>query len=493
MDVLVVTPELVHYHGSSTLAESAGALSKALRGLGHKVDIVSPLWASVDPAARHLARRLVRLEVASGGATKTFALFEGKTTAGVDVSFLSEPSLFPADASADEEGSAGAARWGGFVRAVIALLRRRVDQGGSVPDVIHLLGWQTGVLPCVLAEDPTLASIPTVFTVHDLARKGSFDRKELAELGLAPKHFGIDGVEFFGKISTLKAGLQYASRVVAPSPSLAARFLVEAGGAGLEGVLRSRGRAFTGVMDGVDASIWNSATDPHLDVRYDAIEVGGTGVAKLRNKAAVQASLELPVRDDVALAVAVLRDRADERAFLAILPRVVKNDVQLVVLSQGATHEDVADLARRFPDRLAAMGEVPTPFVHRLLGAADLCVLPSLEDAFGVLALQAQRYGTLPVGRAEGLVADAVVDCDAQLASGTGFTFEEASAEALFGAIMRGATAFRDRPRFRAAQQRAMTRDHSWDRTARLVERVYRGLRSAPALATTEADTASAT
>lgn len=480
MDVLVVTPELVHYHGSSTLAESAGALSKALRGLGHKVNIVSPLWASIDPGARHLARRLVRLEVASGGGTKTFALFEGKTTAGVDVSFLSEPSLFPADATADDEGTAGAARWGGFARAVIALVKRRVDQGEALPDVIHLFGWQTGILPCLLGEDAALSATPTVFTVHDLSRRGSFERTQLGELGLLPKHFGIEGVEFFGKISALKAGLQFATRIVAPSPSLASRFQVEAGGAGLEGVLRARGRAFVGVPDGVDASIWNPATDPHLDVRYDAVEMGTHGVAKLRNKAAAQVAFELPVRDDIPLTLAVLRDRADERAFLAILPRIVKNDVQLLVLSTAPLHEDVADLARRFPDRVAAKGEAPLPMLHRALGASDLCVLPSLDDAFGVLALQAQRYGALPIGRAEGLVADAVVDADAQLSSGTGFTFEEAAAEAFYGTIMRAVSAFRDRNRFRAAQQRAMVRDHSWDRSARLVERVYRGLRSAP-------------
>jgi starch synthase len=108
-------------------------------------------------------------------------------------------------------------------------------------------------------------------------------------------------------------------------------------------------------------------------------------------------------------------------------------------------------------------------------------VLPALDDPFGALALQAQRYGALPIGRADGLVADAVVDADAQLSSGTGFTFEEASAEALFGALVRAVAAYRDRPRFRALQQRAMVRDHSWDRSARLVERVYRSLRSAPA------------
>jgi len=348
-----------------------------------------------------------------------------------------------------------------------------------VPDVVHVLGWQLGGLPCALADDPALAAIPTVFTVHDLSRRGSFDKPLLSELGLSPRHFAIDGVEFFGKISTLKAGLHFATRVVAPSPSLSSRFLVEAGGAGLEGVLRARGRAFVGIADGVDASIWNSATDPHLDVRFDAVELGTTGVAKLRNKAAVQSALGLAVRDDVPLTATVLRDRPDERAFLTVLPRLVRNDVQMVVLSSGAVHEDVADLARRFPDRLAVRGEFEAALLHRLLGGADLCVLPSLDDPFGVLALQAQRYGAAPVARAEGLVADAVVDADAQLASGTGFTFEEASAEALFGTVMRATSAYRDRPRFRALQQRAMLRDHSWDRTARLLERVYRGARPA--------------
>lgn len=478
MDVLVVTPELAHYRGSSSIAESAGALSKSLRGLGHKVNVVSPMWASIDAQARHLARRLVRLEVASEGATRTLALYEGRTTAGVDVSFLSEPALFPADADVEEEGTAGAVRWGAFARAVAALIRRRHDQGEPLPEVVHALGWQTGVLPCVLAQDPALAAIPVVFTVHDLARKGSFERAQLAELGLQPKHFAIDGVEFFGKVSTLKAGLQYSARVIAPSPSLASRFVVEAGGSGLEGVLRARGKAFVGVADGVDASIWNATTDPHLDVRYDAVELGTTGVAKLRNKAAVQAALALPLRDEVPLLVAVLRDRPDERAFLAALPRLVRNDLQFVVLATSTVHEDVADLARRFPDRLVARPETAPALLHRVLGAADLCVLPALEDAYGVLALQAQRYGVLPVGRAEGLVADAVVDADAQLATGTGFTFDEASAEALFGAIMRAVAAFQDRGRFRALQQKAMMRDQSWDRSARLVERVYRAARA---------------
>ena len=478
MDVLVVTPELAHYRGSSSIAESAGALSKALRGLGHKVNVVSPLWASIDPQARHLARRLVRLEVDSEGAKRTLALYEGRTTAGVDLSFLAHEELFPADANVDEEGAIGARRWGAFSRAIVALLKRRLDQGETLPDVIHLLGWPCGALPAMLAADPALASIPTVFTVHDLARKGSFEKAYLAELGFSPKHFGIDGVEFFGRVSMLKAGFQYATRIVAPAPSLASRFVVDAGGAGLEGVLRARGKAFSGVLDGVDASIWNPATDPHVDIRFDAMEAGQVGVGKLRNKAAVQQTLGLPVRDDVPLFLVHLRERADERAFHTILPRLAKNDLQIVILSDGTAHEDDADVARRYSDRIVVQENATSAVLHRLLGAADLVVHPALEDGYALFALQAQRYGALPIARAEGLIIDAVIDADAQLNSGTGFTFEEGSAEALYGAMMRAAAAFQERAKFRATQKRAMLRDHSWDRTARLLERVYRGTKA---------------
>lgn len=477
MDVVVVTPELAHYGGSSTLAESAGALAKSLRGLDHKVTVLTPLWASVDPVARHLARRLVRFEVAAPSGLRTLGLFDGKTTAGVDVAFLAEPELFGEGSGPDEEGPRAAVRWGAFVRAAVAFLKSRTERGEPPPDVVHVFGWQLGVLPVAIAEESALGSVTTVFTTHDLARKGVFDRAHLAELGLSPKHFAIEGVEFFGRVSTLKAGLQYAMRVIAPSPSLASRFLLEAGGDGLEGVLRARGRAFVGIADGVDGSIWNPATDPHLDVRFDAVEMASRGIAKVRNKSALQVALGLPLRDDVPLMMTVLRGRADERAFLTALPRVLRNDVQLVVLSKGPVHEDVADLARRFPDRLAAR-ETDDAFLHRCLGAAEVVIVAAVDDPFAVLALEAQRYGAAPVARAEGLVADCVVDADAGLVSGTGFTFDEASADALFGAIMRARGAFDDRPRFRALQARAMSRDHSWDRAARLVEKVYRGARA---------------
>lgn len=157
--------------------------------------------------------------------------------------------------------------------------------------------------------------------------------------------------------------------------------------------------------------------------------------------------------------------------------------MQIAILSDGVAHEDDADLARRYGDRVVLHENATSAILHRLLGGADLAVLPALEDGYALFALQAQRYGALPVARADGLITDAVVDADAQLSSGTGFTFEEASAEALYSAMMRAASAYQERAKFRAMQKRAMLRDHSWDRTARLLERVYRGTKAVEELA----------
>ncbi|MCS6856762.1 MAG: glycogen/starch synthase [Sandaracinaceae bacterium] len=475
MEILIVTPELIHYRGRSSISESAGALAKALRSLGHGVEIVSPLWGAIDPGERHLARRLTQLEVEVDGKRYVFSVYEGRSTAGVDLTFLGEASLFPhlPTQSTDE---LGALRWGAFARAVLALLRHRSSQAGSLPEVIHHYGWQTGMLPSLLSKDKELATIPTVFSVHELRDKGIFERDLLGVLGFTSDQFAINGVEFYGKVSLLKAGLLYSTRVIAPSPSLAKRFLVDAGGGGLEGVLRSRGSAFLGIAEGVDVSIWNPASDPHVDVRFDAIEMGTSGLAKLRNKNAFQRDLGLPIRGDLPLTIAWLRNRPDEEIFERVLHRLVLQPASIVVLSESALPERVKQLAKRFPDRLVAHGEASDALLHRALGAAELCILPALDDPFGIIALQAQRYGALPIARAHGLVADTVVDLDAHLQSGTGFLFDEATEEAFFGTCMRAFGSYRQRLAFRHAAQRAMRCDHSWEKSARAIEQIYRSL-----------------
>lgn len=476
MDVVLVAPEIAPYTHTTPSAEPVAALAKALRGLGHKVTVISPLWAAIDPSARHLGRRLTRIEVAMPEGPVPLALYEGRTAGGVDLVFLASEAHFAPGAVATEDSEHAGVRWALFLRGVMEVLRRR----DARPDVVHAHEWQTAPLALMLREDKDFASLPTVLSISAIDQAGRYDKSALAAFGLSPRLFGIDGVEFFGKFSSLKAGLVAAGRIVTPGPSFLRAFLEAGGGGGLEGVLRTREGALSGIVPGVDAALYNPATDPHLVTRFDAMDVGGAGsLGKMRCKAALQQELGFPVRDDVPLAV--VASKSDPRSGLdrlaEVLPQLARNDAQIAIFveDEGSTASArIAEHAARFPDRIALRSGADTALVHRGLGAADLVLIPDVEDPRAHRQLEAHRYGAIPVGRRIGLFADTVVDCDAHLRSGDGFSFDEATSEALVAAVQRAFGAFANRAAFRNVQVRAIAADHGWERPARLFERVYR-------------------
>jgi starch synthase len=493
MDIVLVAPEIAPYSKTLSAAEQVAALSKALRTLGHKVTVILPLWASIDPGSRHLGRRLTKIEVDSDGTPVRLSLHEGRTSGGVDLLFLSTEEHFGPGVTASDESEGTSQRWGLFLRGAMELLRRRESR----PDVVHVHEWQTAPLALMLREDRELGSLPVVLTISSMDSVGRFERHALGHFGLPASLFSIEGVEFFGKFSALKAGLVAAARIVTPGPSFLRSFLERGGGGGLEGVLKSREGALVGIVPGVDASVFNSATDPHLTTRFDAMDVAGTGTfGKSRCKAALQQELGLPVSGGVALAVVLggSGPRSGLDRLAEIVPSIARNDLQLAVLvdDAGSTATSrLMELAARFPDRLAVrLGMGPTDdhaLAHRALGAADLAIVTALDDPRTTLQMEAHRYGTLPIGRRNGLFADTVVDCDAQLRSGDGFSFEEATSEALLGAIQRAIAGFALGAPFRAAQLRAIGADHGWERPARLHERIFRQASAASQAAITAA------
>lgn len=480
MDIVLVAPEIAPYSKTVPSAEPVAALAKALRSLGHKVTVIAPLWASIDPSARHLGRRLTKIEVDVKGTPTRLSLYEGRTSGGVDLLFLGSEDHFAAGVIASDESEAAGPRWGLFLRGAMELLRRRESR----PDVVHVHEWQTAPLALMLREDRELASLPVVLSVSGMDSVGRYERAALAHFGLPASVFSIEGVEFFGKFSPLKAGLVAAARIITPGPSFLRSFLERGGGGGFEGVLKSREGMLVGIIPGVDASVFNSATDPHLTTRFDAMDIAGAGTfGKMRCKAALQQELRLPVTGEVPLAVVLggsgPRSGLDRLAELAAT--IARHDIQLAVLvdDAGSTATSrLIELAARFPDRLAVrLGTSPmddAALAHRALGAADLALVLALEDPRTTLQMEAHRYATLPVGRRIGLFADTVVDCDAQLRSGDGFSFEEGTNEALLGAIQRAIAGFALGAPFRATQLRAIGADHGWERPARLHERVYR-------------------
>lgn len=497
MDIVFCTAELAPYSETSYAARSAAACAKALRQLGHRVTIVAPLLPSIDPAARHLARRLQRIEVEVGDGNTHFALYEGKTSGGVDLVFLGHAELF-ANLSLGDTSPAAARSWGAFCRAATQWMGRR----DALPEVIQIYGWQAAPIALITKDDPALSGVPTVLSVHHLGEAGVFDKSALSDFGIAPRYFAIDGVEFYGRFSALKAGIQYAHAIVAPGPSFA-KSLTEPGAAGgLDGAFRSRQSRLTGIVDGVDVSVWNAATDPHLELRFDAVaerlvERQGGVSGKARCKTALSHLMGLPDRGDIPL-LGYAGPASEASRLATLLPEIVRNDVQVAIVLTGTEGvEPFTALAARWPDRVAVKSDADQQLVHQLLGGSDIVLVPG-DDPCATRPMEAHRYGALPVALRHGLAADTVVDCDAQLKSGTGFLVDavENVDQAFLGGVQRAIAAFKLKlegggSAFRAAGYRAMLADHGWDRPARLHERLYRSL-AAPSPAIAGGITASA-
>jgi starch synthase len=282
-------------------------------------------------------------------------------------------------------------------------------------------------------------------------------------------------MEFFDQLSFMKAGLAYADALTTVSPSYAREILTPQGGENLDGLLRHRARDLTGILNGIDVHAWDPARDPHLPAHYTARALSG----KARCKAALQAELGLPVRPGVPLVGLVSRLTGQKGIDLvaAALPAVLAREVQLAVLGAGEPvyQEAIRRTAREHPGAVGARIGFDEGLAHRIEAGADLFLMPSRFEPCGLNQMYSLRYGTVPVVRAVGGLADTVEDYDGW-SRGTGFRFLEYAPHALLTAVRRALDVFRDRRAWRGLMRRGMAQDNSWERSAERYEALYRRL-----------------
>jgi len=457
VEILFIAPEIVPYSHSGEVGEVCAALPKALRSVGHKVTVVSPLWAGVDATARSLARRLSGVEVQLGSEKLSCTLFDGRTTGGVDLVFVSQPELF-GSAAAGDESPAGLRAALGFAQAASAVAANR----SPTPEVIHANGFfAAAALPlCATA----LPSATRVLSLYDVAARGALDG---ATRALVPA--SLQELAGGAQASLLRMGVDGAQRVVARSPGEAARLLEQNDGA-LGPTLAGK---LTGIANGLDAARWNPTTDALLPVRFDAMSPGG----KARCKDALQLERGLPIRPELPVVVCPVGSSKPAVALLCeALPGMLRNDVQVVVLGE-AVEGDAAleELRARYEDRLALLATVDERALHRSVAGADLLVVLEHGGRAGDLHLVGQRLGALPIGPRGTAIADGLVDCDASLSTGSGFLFEPGSASDLAATVQRACSAFMQGDAFVRLRTRVMRLDLSWERSARHFEHVYKG------------------
>lgn len=448
------------------LGEIAATLPAALRAAGVDVRILVPAYPGVRSA---LGAEGVVAELAQpGGDYPPAQLLCGATPAGVPVFVIDCLPLYAR--SGDPYHDVQGREWPdshlrfGLLSRVAALIGAGVEGLGWVPQILHCNDWHTGLAPAYLhfAQVPDVRS---VFTIHNIGYQGIFPRDALEQLALPPQAYAIDGVEYHGKLSFLKAGIQYANALTTVSPTHAREIQGDAGGFGFGGLLRQRAGVLTGILNGFDPDEWNPAIDVHLARRYDS----ATLEAKFANKSALQRRFHLARSNAMPLlgVVSRLTHQKGLDLLLAVAHEVINLPAQLVVLGSGdqALEDQFSALAREHRERCAVFIGFDEPLAHLIEAGADIFVMPSRYEPCGLNQMYSLRYGTPPVVHATGGLADTVVDCDAStLASGmaNGFAFGEPTPQALLGALGRAVKTWGDRACWRELQRNGMKLDFSW-------------------------------
>ena len=474
--VLSVASEAYPFVKTGGLADVVGALPGALAAEGVALRTLVPGYPSVL-AALPDAEVALALPDFYGGDARLVAGRAG----GLDLVALDAPYLYarpgnPYLAPDGREWPDNALRFAALAAAAALLARGQVPP--LAPDIVHAHDWQAGLTPAFLryGDGPHAA---TVMTVHNLAFQGQFPHEMLAALGLPPQAFSIEGVEYYGGIGFLKAGLALADRITTVSPTYAGEIRTPEGGMGLDGLLRQRADVLTGILNGIDTTAWDPATDPLIPANFDV----RTLPRRSANKTALQARFGLEP-DPGALLFGVVSRLTWQKGLDLLheaLPAIDRARAQLVVLGAGDRELEAAftDAAAHRPGRMAAIIGYDEPLAHLVQAGSDALLVPSRFEPCGLTQLAALRYGSLPVAARVGGLADTVVDAnDMALASsaGTGFVFSPVSRETLEIVIDRAAALWRQQVIWRRVQVRAMFTDVSWTRPARRYAALYREL-----------------
>ena len=473
MDILFAASEVAPFSKTGGLGDVAGALPRALAALGHRVVVVTPRHGAIDPGRHHLEP--LPFPVQAGGQAGALWVLRGPAP----VFFLEHERYFGHRrgiySEPGHEYGDNAQRFAFFTRCALALPRLI----GIAPRIVHLNDWQTAlgawILKRELSGESWAREAKSVFTIHNLAYQGVFPKELVPAVGLPWSAFRYDSMEFHDRLNFMKGGLTYADALTTVSPGYAREILTHEHGEGLESLLLHRAHDLHGILNGIDAAEWDPARDPHLPAHFRAGHLEG----KARCKAALQRELRLPVRPGVPLVLMIGR-LADQKGLdiaLPALPALLEQDVQLALLGSGRHDYERAmqRLAGERPDRMRALIGFDEGLAHRLEAGGDLFLMPSSFEPCGLNQMYSLRYGTVPVVRAVGGLADTVEDYDGK-SRGSGFTFREYSPGALLTALRRALDVFRDGAAWRGLQDRGMALDFSWARSAEHYQELYRRL-----------------
>jgi starch synthase len=477
LDVLAVASEVFPLIKTGGLADVVGALPEALRHEGIRVRTLVPGYPAVLRALSNPTERY-RFNELFGGAARLLAAVVGE----LELFVLDAPHLYARGGGLYTDANAVPWPDNAMRFAALGQVAARLGRGllpDCAPEIVHAHDWQAGLAPAYLyyGGEPRPG---LVMTVHNIAYQGQFPAGMLPTLGLPPLAYSIDGVEYYGSIGYLKAGLWCADRITTVSPTYAAEIMTDDAGMGFGGLLRTRASVVSGILNGIDTTVWSPMTDPHLPATYDASSMTP---ARARNKQALQARFALTEDPDALLfgVVGRLEWLKGLDLLLQSIPDLLSLGAQLALIGSGdrGLQQDFVGAHHAHPDRVGVIIGYDEGLAHLIQGGSDAIVVPSRFEPCGLTQLCALHYGALPVVARVGGLSDTIIDAnEAALAArvATGVQFHPVTAEHLAMALARTAAVWPDRVPWQRMQQNAMATDVSWNRAARRYAAVYHEL-----------------
>ena len=484
LKVLFLSPEAVPFAKTGGLADVAGSLPEALKRQGADVRMVLPLYAMVREGNFEVSPLVDNLEIPFGDEKLEAAVLETRTNDGVCVYLLEREDLYDRPnlyGNGVTDYYDNLERFAFFSHA--ALLT--TETVGFRPDVIHCHDWQTGLVPALLQgpyqKNKHVGGIPTVFTIHNVGYQGLFPEQKIALTGLPKaKIFHPEGIEFWGKMSLLKAGIVYADAITTVSPSYAQEIQTSEYGKGMEGVLVKRRAVLYGILNGVDYKVWDPDRDAHVPENYSPKKMAGKRACK--ESLMQEMNLDASLRERPLLGMI---SRLDAQKGLDLLVEILNDilalDAGLVVLGSGdeSIQEAIQNVAKTNPGRVGLKIGFDEPLAHRIMAGADIFLIPSRYEPCGLTQMYALKYGTVPVVRATGGLEDTIVPFDPETGEGNGFKFAAYESKAFLTAIKQGIELFQDAKAWKKLMANGMQADFSWDRSAKRYVEIYRKLMKA--------------
>ncbi len=476
LKVIFVTSEAVPFAKTGGLADVAGTLPLALQKIGLQVQVVMPLYGMIKKGKFDLKLEAEDLEVYLGPQRLTFNLFSADS-GGVPFYFVERDELYERSqlyGTSKGDYFDNLERFTFLAKSLLPICRAL----NLKPDVLHCHDWQSALIPAYLkhiwAGQELFTDTVSVYTIHNLAYQGLFPKEKFPLLGLDWSLFGIDGLEFYDQINFMKGGIVFADTVTTVSRRYSHEIQTPEFGCGLEGVLQARAAVLTGIVNGVDYRDWDPATDALIAAPFSPKNLAG----KAKNKLALMQQFGLDPKLQTAPLLGIVSRLADQKGFdlvAAVLQDLMAEEVTLVILGTGEEkyHHLLTAAAEKYPGKMGVKIAYDNTIAHLIEAGADMFLMPSYYEPCGLNQIYSMKYGTIPVVRATGGLVDTVTPFDPKDKTGTGFRFEEYSAEAFLACLKEALQAYQDKSVWKKLMLNAMSQDFSWETAAKAYDDLY--------------------